>query len=397
MTWREEIRTTAKFRGFTFNVRRHDAAGGRRLDIALAPFVEEPFIQDLGPVPQTFRLDGFILGDDYVRRRDNFLKILNEEGPGLLIHPWLGQHRVRVVRFSVRESQDQGRIAHFGIELLREGPPQRSARHVPGRTTRVSQVMAAADSVERVAVEQFTSSFVIEGVAGFVSAAAAEDVASFGERLIGSIRRMQGDTAKLLRTTRDLVDGAIDRISDPQGLAVDLVEAIRNVSAGIAGRREALRVLLKLAEKPASVDRGQSGQAGIAEDNARSTNGLLAGVALGEATRRAATGDWPSRQAAEEAKKRIVDAIERHGETVPARVFQELHALEAAVTAVLPGPRGELPDLQRIQLEDSEPALVVAYRLHGTPDSAQDLIDRNRVPHPMFVPAGEPLEVLANG
>jgi len=43
------------------------------------------------------------------------------------------------------------------------------------------------------------------------------------------------------------------------------------------------------------------------------------------------------------------------------------------------------------------PAIVLAYRLYGDAERADEIVARNRVRHPGFVPGGQPLEVLSNG
>ncbi|MBE0530402.1 MAG: DNA circulation protein, partial [Rhodospirillales bacterium] len=56
-----------------------------------------------------------------------------------------------------------------------------------------------------------------------------------------------------------------------------------------------------------------------------------------------------------------------------------------------------LPRLRRVTIDSVLPARVVAHQLMGDGRRADDVVARNHIGHPAFVPAGVPLEILDNG
>ena len=74
-------------------------------------------------------------------------------------------------------------------------------------------------------------------------------------------------------------------------------------------------------------------------------------------------------------------------------------ALRRAVTADLTARGGTLARLQTHVPAVTMPALVIAQRLYGDPARmearAAEIVARNKVPHPGFVPGGAALQVLS--
>jgi prophage DNA circulation protein len=133
VTWREELRRVsfggklligASFRGLPFFVDSSERAGGRRLVVHEFPLRDAPFVEDLGRKARTFRVEGYVIGDDYLAQRDSLLTALEDvSGPGELIHPHHGALRASCVGVAVRETRAEGGLATFAIEFA-EAPAQ---------------------------------------------------------------------------------------------------------------------------------------------------------------------------------------------------------------------------------------------------------------------------------
>lgn len=80
----------------------------------------------------------------------------------------------------------------------------------------------------------------------------------------------------------------------------------------------------------------------------------------------------------------------------PGQVFRALTDLRAASAKDIGTKAGSLARLRRVTMGDSLPAAVVAHRELGDARRAGELVERNRIKvrNPLFVPAGETLEVL---
>jgi prophage DNA circulation protein len=77
-------------------------------------------------------------------------------------------------------------------------------------------------------------------------------------------------------------------------------------------------------------------------------------------------------------------------------LYFSLYDLQTAVTRDLNERAAELPRLAELTLNNSLPALVVSHDLYGNISQEQDIVDRNNVAHPSFVPGGIPIEVLTD-
>jgi prophage DNA circulation protein len=71
-------------------------------------------------------------------------------------------------------------------------------------------------------------------------------------------------------------------------------------------------------------------------------------------------------------------------------LVEVLSAIVQRVNDIAP----QLEKISEVALEESLPALVLAYRLYGDANRADELVLRNGITHPLFLPAGVEMEVL---
>ena len=68
--WRERL-LSASFRGVEFGVTKASDDVGRRTVRHDYPQRDDPYVEDLGRAPRVISLTGFVLGEDYMTRRDD--------------------------------------------------------------------------------------------------------------------------------------------------------------------------------------------------------------------------------------------------------------------------------------------------------------------------------------
>ncbi len=78
------------------------------------------------------------------------------------------------------------------------------------------------------------------------------------------------------------------------------------------------------------------------------------------------------------------------------QVYTEIRQLKANVVVFLSAVAQELPELTTYVTYKALPALVVGYQIYGNNDHNLEIVDRNNVQHPMFVPP-RTLEVVGSG
>lgn len=132
--------------------------------------------------------------------------------------------------------------------------------------------------------------------------------------------------------------------------------------------------------------------------NAFAIYDVLRQHALIEAASALTAYPFASRTEALTLRDQVGDALDAEANLVDDDdLFRTLASLRIAVIRDVTARSAGLPDVSSVTLKASLPAVVLAHRLYGDPSTSNDLIARNDVRHPLFLPAGTPMEVLSNG
>jgi hypothetical protein len=131
---------------------------------------------------------------------------------------------------------------------------------------------------------------------------------------------------------------------------------------------------------------------------------LVRRSAIVEAARASSRADYASFNDADAVRGELSSRIETEmlstrtvsGRTVPLddTVFDALRTLRVAVARDIAERGVNLARLSAVTFPVTLPALVAAYRVHGDATRDGEIVARNKVRHPGFVPGGQPLEVL---
>lgn len=119
-TWRDELQP-ASFRGVPFWVDTDTTPVGRRTQVHEYPQRNKPMVEDLGEVTRIIQQAGFVIGDDCFFQRDNLLHALNTPGEGILIHPWFGQMTVTATDCAVSHARPDGGMVVFDLTFVEAG------------------------------------------------------------------------------------------------------------------------------------------------------------------------------------------------------------------------------------------------------------------------------------
>lgn len=151
MSWRDRLRA-ASFRGVPFYVQKAEAELGRRTVTHEFPGRDTPVVEDLGRRARRHRLEAFVVGPDYMARRDELLEAFELPGPGKLVHPYWGEATVAVSgSVRVRENTTEGGVARLSLDMVEaEGE---TALVVSPDTA--AGLQAAADTASAAVVDDF--------------------------------------------------------------------------------------------------------------------------------------------------------------------------------------------------------------------------------------------------
>lgn len=405
MTWREDLRRVsfggrrlvgASFRGVAFFVESAESSGGRRAVVHEFPLRDDPFVEDLGRRARTFRVDGYVIGDDYMLQRNALLVALEDNaGPGELVHPHLGTLRAICTNVSYRETRAEGGMATFAIEFA-ETPTQAP---VPVEVVdSVEQVAKDSDAAIVATKAEFAEKYNVDKMPSFaltsattaltkaadgLKAALAPIVTATQElaQLNGNVSLLTATAASLVRTPASILDqfraaitGLVDTAKAAPGAVMDgLFEAyITNLG-------------------PAIVATTATRTRELANQNA--LFGALRRVIAVEAARLAPLVKYKSIDEAMAARDQVAKLLEEQAGGAGDTAYPALVNLRSEALRAVPGG-SQFARIVAVTRNVPIPSLLLAYQLYGSVTLELDVIARNSVRHPGFV-AGE-LKVLSD-
>jgi prophage DNA circulation protein len=399
-------------RGLLFYVQQSEENSTRRWVTHEFPGRDEAWHEDLGAKTRSFTIEGLLVGPDVVLQRRAFARAAADPEPATLLHPWLGAMRVVVLDCRITDDVNQARVARVSLRVEKAGT---KPAPVIGLDS-LGGVLDAADRLLTTAQSVYAEYRFMRAAADFIVQSFKASVMGIAGAIEGALSNagLVGGAAGSVSALASMNDAAI--VSDT-AVPLAVASAARDVSA-LAGGRAALtkgadaapqaafaaldalnaQELVKAPTAPATTPaRAQlvAANEGLAV--------LAAAIFAGEFARAAAAVPWASRDDAMAARDKVADALAAAADRVAAAgwdaVWQRLVALRAASAADLAERAAPLPRIKRLELPGVMPATLIAYRLDG--DSLSDvfgrgaaLAARNRVRHPGFVPAAQPIEVL---
>lgn len=377
------------FRGVPFIVPEHDATFGRRTALHEYPLRDLPYVEDLGRKAREFSLTVFVdnsltTDGDYLTARDALIAALEKPGSGPLVHPWFGTLQVSVTApAKLSESTREGGRATFTIACVESGELQ-----FPNATPdTVVGVQTAAAAAETAALNDFARVF------------------SAPESYLAEIEAELTRTLSKLTVAVGSVAGPIAaEIRAPYNMGVAILGAVGKIGTVATEPLRALKLYEGLfnagndspavpTTTPTRVQQAQSTQA---------MQQMVQRAAVLRATTASAAAVYASLNDALATRDRLLAALDAQmgatqivtSEPIDDDLYQALAGLRAAVNEDLTIRGGKLPRITRYTPPTTMPALVIAHRLYGDASRADEIVARNNIRHPGFVPGGVALEVL---
>lgn len=398
MSWRDAL-IQATFRGAAFFVAGHEGGVGRRVQVHEFPLRDRPFAEDLGRKSRTFAMDAYVLGPDYMAARDALLRAVERPGAGQLEHPYLGEMRATCTACKVRESTAEGGVARFALEFVEAG----DALFVAVATSTSAAVASTGAAASKSAQSHFEAKHKLAKRPQFI-AQASQDI--MGQALqgmasaLGRVRTVTEQAAALNRdleaAKRDLVTLVYSPASAAQALAGNLRSLIRNVTTaprdalGLARPFYSFGSLLPPVPTTTASRRAQATNQAVMLQLVRVT-------AAAEGARAASQVSFESYQDAIATRDELLASMDDTMLAGPDDdTYDALRALRAAVVADIAARGADLARLVQWTPAATTPALVLAQRIYADAAREPELLQRNRVRHPLFVAGAQALEVLSN-
>jgi prophage DNA circulation protein len=392
MSWFDSLQI-GSFRGIEFLFADSDGELGRRIAVFEYPGRDLPYVEDLGRRARIFSLELIVAGPNYMAARDNLAAALEAPGPGILVHPTLGELRVSVYSAAgPRESTREGGTARFSVSFIESGESRYPAATADGRRIVTEKIAAANASLGNQLLRRLSligPSFISEDAVAQV----AKMAATIHKGIVG-LPELAGQTA-LMQDVVALSTSAASLIRDP----IDLADAVTTIFGDIVTAVE--RPLLAFSALSSfwgylgtgdAIPGTTASRMRQADNRTALTDLFVTGASI-SAAGAASRAEYDSQDAASAASLAVCAQLDVVSLSSDDGLYNALTDLRAAVVADL-GSRPGLPRIVSYLTVVVTPALALAHRIYGDAARADDIVARNRISHPGFVPSGRALEVL---
>lgn len=388
------------FRGVPFRTVDAEIKVGRRNVVNEYPQRDLPYVDDLGRRARRFVVDAYVIGDFYFDKRDALIEAFESKGSGELIHPRYGLRQVSVEGdVSIKESPDKGGMARISVTFVEDG-----LNTFPKAVENtVAQVESTANAADEATEACFAKEFSVDGP-GVLSLQALQGLTASVTNLL-QMARQATSMAGLVKIV-SMVGVLMGSLAALIRLPVVLVQSLRSIYAQLV--QELQQPLSAFAElqsvffanerSPAVALRGSPRARSLTNDTARAdlqrrlslTNqARVLAVAITNSDV-IATADQAV--ALRDALVAQID-IELEVNDPPAEVAKALSKVRAAVVRDVAARAEFLLHRSTYTPQAVLPALVLAHRIYQDATRADELVARNGVAHPAFMPA-RALEVL---
>ncbi|HAT7516486.1 TPA: DNA circularization protein [Kluyvera ascorbata] len=430
MAWKDRL-VDASFRGVPFKTEDESLTAGRRVETHEFVNRDKPYTEDLGKATSRPKFSAYVVGDDCYEQRDRLIEALNKSGPGTLIHPAYGEMSVCVDgEINVSSSSSEGRMVRFDLRFVEAGELTYPTSGTATANTLVSSCSALDDCIS----DNFDQ-FGMDGMPDFVQSGVIDDATSMlcyvsdkmamvDSGISAAARLMQGDISVLLPPPSS-GKGFIDQLQTMwrsgnrlSGNASDLYTMIKNFSGITLGSDLAPRGVWKTDSKTTQNQKQQSNYIASAirttaiSEAAYAVTTLPAPVITASEQSQQSTG-WPSvthpelNNAPDETTVVDVptwDDLVDIRDTLNTAIDKELSrttddslflALRRVKSDLNNDIKNRLTQTQKTVIrtpDEVRPALVLAATWFDNAARESDIVRRNAVAHPGFVPVS-PLRV----
>lgn len=461
-TWRDELHP-ASFRGVPFHVDSDSMPVGRRTQVHEYPQRDKPLVEDLGRVTREIKMAAFVIGEDFLIKRDALLNALDKPGAGELIHPWYGRLMVTATGCSVGHERREGGMARFDLVFVEDGEKGFPA----GVPNTARQLEESSETLLQSAIRRYKEAMAVvnrarlavvmlqNGIAGVQMAIAQElrqltGLVSSVEALADMLINAPGNFAAMIRGQFSSVGGSRSTgyrwgpssssgsatSASSSAAAAASIEADPEFASTVAGLPEAdpefvsfaassraiatqveqsRELAAQVVAAAAAIEAGSTAAGGAATAAViEAARELVRDALIVLAVRTAAAmpvvqapaplSGYPSLQ------QQVASPIARPDVPVTADVVAVRDAIESALVdaeQTAPHEHFEVLEVVRKQVRahltevaragvrlaevttlESLPAVVLAYQRYGDATRAAEIVTRNKVAHPGFLPVG---------
>ncbi|NWB31610.1 DNA circularization protein [Pseudomonas gingeri] len=415
--WRDRL-LPASFRGVPFWVDQAKTPVGQKGQLHEYPQRDQPFFERLGQQAKIHDLTAFIVGADCLEQRDNLLKAL-EQGSGELVHPWLGRMQVKVGECDMTQTRQDGGLVTFNLKFY----PDELLQFPKAVVDTKEQLQVASSKLLDASVVRFDGAMALVNQAR-VSVENLRKGITLAyhviEQELQPLIETYATVYALVRTVKEFpqqlsaaVKGVLGEFKGVVGEVRGLVGEVRGLKDfAVQGYRGMLADLSKQVEEAKSLD---TSQLTIGKDSAaasQATVNLIQDAMLVQisqlvsmipvATPPVKLATTPSlaqqaQQPVQRADVPVVDDVLALRDSLNEAIwqaalkadsvhYQALNTVRQTLVQHLNAVASTGVRLIDLTPKSNLPALVVAYQNFGDATRVGEVVQRNRIAHPGFIP-----------
>jgi prophage DNA circulation protein len=392
----------ASYKGVPFQIESDSEKGARRKAVHQYPGKDDPFIEDMGADKRDFSITAYVASDSADTDAASLMAICDQPDAGALVLPMQGPVTVQCFSFERKREKDKHGYVALELAFVRDGVSQAQ----PSVLSLANLVFVGADTLET-----GLGDFCVDTIAAtlqpdyvvLAAVNAVQDIAALFEGIRTSApvdTTISSAQAVAIQALHDDAPTLIHRLTGVDAtLGSRIINVGRALGDGIAASAARSAFLPMLDMLPAvDVDPAATVNAQAATTNANAVNAtgrLCALTVIAESVARDTTitdrtaGITLRANLAELFDDEILNLDMAESETIEA--VQDLRDLAVDYLSRL------ILDLAPVITADSNlplPSLVWAWQLYADPTRAPELVARNNVAHPSFMPLQ--IEALAS-
>ncbi|VVM37862.1 hypothetical protein PS619_00125 [Pseudomonas fluorescens] len=407
-TWRDQM-LPASFRGISFLIPQASVPVGMKVQLHEFPQRDEPYAEQMGKQAQVHRLVCWIIGDDCFERRDKFMEAVQTPGAGELVHPWLGRLQVKAGEAELTHDFKQGGLAAFAVTFYPDIP----LKFPTAKVNTQQQVVKASDSLLDSALARYKSAMAKVDQARLGLARLRNSLSGVYtviqqqfSTIIGAFTNLTGFVQSLMNapdSLSSLFSSYFSEFSVDDYLGDDSGSSYRNSVATATQQTEAVASINTVSDS-GGVDAAAASQATanlvqdallvqvaliISEMPVASQPVSTATVASVEqqAVQPIVRPEVPVADDVIELRDNLNEAIFEASLKADPEHYMVLNTLRQTIVKHLTAVAESGVRLVEITPPETLSALVLAYRRFGDATRESEVVQRNRLRHPGFVPA----------
>jgi prophage DNA circulation protein len=385
----------ASFKGVPFYFESDDEEGGRDNVKHVFPNRDDPFIEDLGEALRFYGGTAYVHGDNADSLAAALKSVLASRGPGTLVVPYFGPVTVHCETFKRSTQLDKMGYVAFELKFVRAGASS-ALISVPFLQ---NQAFGAAETAanligqlfpQQVTVDRTQPDYVVSGaIDTLASGAAAVDVMRQQYPVDPAVSaKLRDGIATFIATVPDAIAG------DPGGVAATLIALVRQFADALPAV-SAVRATVELAGafEDATAPRAKAYISPIAQltaDNIAAATRMVrlaAVTAYAESVLRMTFTSRPDGVTARgEVAERFENELYNTTGAALAPLYVAVEALRGRVIEWLTQTINNLAPVITVESARIRPSLDLAWILYADPLRADELVARNNVRHPSFMP-----------